>query len=101
MPAVPERSHANLHGERGARRGGIPVVPGSPGSWRRGTPGLAFRNPAHEGTEIFARGFGFERSRRMDGELHVRGSDGGSPCIPIRSGPRAFRTAAREPHSQR
>jgi hypothetical protein len=67
----------------------------------QGLAWLAFRNPAHEGTETFALGFGFERSRRMDRELRVRGSDGGSPCIPIRSGPRAFRTAAREPHSQR
>jgi hypothetical protein len=63
----------------------------------QGLAWLAFRDPAHEGTDTFALGFGFERSRRMDRELHVRGSDGGSPCIPTRLRARGCEASALYP----
>jgi hypothetical protein len=39
--------------------------------------------------ERFARAFGFTTTLRTDDELHLRGTDAGSPCVIVRKGPRS------------
>ncbi|MGS2617715.1 VOC family protein [Micromonospora sp. LZ34] len=63
---------------------------------------LEFEKPDLERAELFARAFGFTTSLRTATELHLRGTDPGSPCVLIRRGPRsrfigpAFRAAEPE-----
>jgi hypothetical protein len=82
MPALGEVRCEPARGE-GGETGEHPGRARIPGVMAQGLAWLAFRNSAQEGTETVALGFEFERSPRMVRELHVRGSDGRSRCIPI------------------
>ncbi|NYF57971.1 VOC family protein [Micromonospora purpureochromogenes] len=91
--------HTGLHSEQGALpdehpgRARNPIVKVHDLAW------LEFQKPDLEGAEVFARAFGFTTSLRTQDELHLRGTDPGSPSVLIRRGPRsrfigpAFRAA--------
>jgi hypothetical protein len=91
--------HAGLHSEQGALpdehrgRAANPIVKVHDLAW------LEFEKPDLERAERFAHAFGFATAARTPDELHLRGSDAGTPCVVIRKGPRsrflgpAFRTA--------
>ncbi len=91
--------HTGLHSEQGALpdehpgRAANPIVKVHDLAW------LEFEKPDLERAERFAHAFGFATAARTPDELHLRGSDAGTPCVLIRKGPRsrfigpAFRAA--------
>jgi catechol 2,3-dioxygenase-like lactoylglutathione lyase family enzyme/predicted enzyme related to lactoylglutathione lyase len=91
--------HNGLHSERGALTGEHPGRAASPIVKVRELAWLEFAKPDLDRAELFARAFGFTTAMRAPDELHLRGSDPGSPCVLIRQGPRsrflgvAFRAA--------
>jgi hypothetical protein len=50
---------------------------------------LEFEKPDLNLAEAFARAFGFTTALRTDDEVHLRGTDPGSPCVVIRRGGRS------------
>ncbi|MFF4875357.1 hypothetical protein [Micromonospora sp. NPDC000668] len=91
--------HTGLHSEQGALPGEHPGRARNPIVKVHDLAWLEFQKPDLEGAEVFARAFGFTTSLRTQDELHLRGTDPGSPCVLIRRGPRsrfigpAFRAA--------
>ena len=94
--------HTGLHSERGALRGEHAGRAHNPIVKVRDLAWLEFQKPDLEGAERFAGAFGFTSVLRTADELHLRGTDPGSPCVLIRRGPRsrfvgpAFRAADRQ-----
>jgi hypothetical protein len=80
--------HNTLHSERGARHGENsgrspnPVIKVADLAW------LEFEKPDLTRAEVFARAFGFQTALRTSGELNVRGTDAGAPCVLVRRGER-------------
>ncbi|MGC5020220.1 VOC family protein [Micromonospora sp. DT47] len=91
--------HTGLHSEQGALPGEHPGRARNPVVKVHDLAWLEFQKPDLERAEVFARAFGFTTSLRGQDELHLRGTDPGSPCVLIRRGPRsrfigpAFRAA--------
>ncbi|MFI7209886.1 VOC family protein [Micromonospora maritima] len=91
--------HAGLHSELGALRGEHPGRACNPIVKVHDLAWLEFQKPDLERAEAFARAFGFTTALRTPDEVHLRGTDPGSPCVLIRRGPRsrfigpAFRAA--------
>ncbi|WP_446210276.1 VOC family protein [Micromonospora sp. IBSANI012] len=91
--------HTGLHSEQGALPGEHPGRVRNPLVKVHDLAWLEFEKPDLERAELFARAFGFTTSSRTADELHLRGTDPGSPCVLIRRGPRsrfigpAFRAA--------
>ncbi|RZU74392.1 glyoxalase/bleomycin resistance protein/dioxygenase superfamily protein [Micromonospora kangleipakensis] len=91
--------HTGLHSEQGALPGEHPGRARNPIVKVHDLAWLEFQKPDLEGAEVFARAFGFTTSLRTQDELHLRGTDPGTPCVLIRRGPRsrfvgpAFRAA--------
>ncbi|MFG1658231.1 VOC family protein [Micromonospora chersina] len=81
--------HTGLHSEQGALRGEHPGRARNPILKVHDLTWLEFQKPDLERAEIFARAFGFTTSLRTQDELHLRGTDPGSPCVLIRRGPRS------------
>ncbi|MEU5528005.1 VOC family protein [Micromonospora chersina] len=81
--------HTGLHSEQGALRGEHPGRARNPILKVHDLAWLEFQKPDLERAEIFARAFGFTTSLRTQDELHLRGTDPGSPCVLIRRGPRS------------
>lgn len=92
-------AHNELHSEQGRRRGDHPGRSRNPVIKVADLAWLEFDKPDLSRAAAFARAFGFETAAQDGGELHLRGSDGGSPCVIIRRGSRtrfrglAFRAA--------
>ncbi|MFC9075742.1 VOC family protein [Streptomyces sp. NPDC057062] len=84
--AAPQTPHQDLHSEQGALRGEHsgrsrnPVIKAADLAW------LEFEKPDLHRAEIFARDFGFTAAARTEGELWLRGTFAGSPCMVIRRG---------------
>ncbi|MFZ0832373.1 MAG: 2,3-dihydroxybiphenyl 1,2-dioxygenase, partial [Mycobacterium sp.] len=82
-------AHKDLHSERVALSGEHsgrsrnPVIKVSDLAW------LEFEKPDLFRAETFARAFGFHTLLHTADELHVRGTDAGTPCVLIRRGPRS------------
>ncbi|MQY21679.1 VOC family protein [Nocardia macrotermitis] len=91
--------HSDLHSEAGALPGEHPGRARNPVVKVRDLAWLEFEKPDLDDAEIFARAFGFTTALRTEAELHLRGTDPGSPCVLIRRGVRsrfigpAFRAA--------
>jgi catechol 2,3-dioxygenase-like lactoylglutathione lyase family enzyme len=91
--------HTGLHSELGAQSGEHAGRASNPTIKVIDLAWLEFEKPDLEGAERFAQAFGFSIAARSPHELHLRGSDAGSPCVLIRKGPRsrflgpAFRAA--------
>ncbi|MET8833192.1 VOC family protein [Micromonospora sp. NPDC004540] len=79
--------HTGLHSEHGALPGEHPGRARNPLVKVHDLAWLEFQKPDLERAELFARAFGFTPSLRTHDELHLRGTDPGSPCVLIRRGP--------------
>jgi hypothetical protein len=79
-------AHSELHSEQGALpgehlgRSRNPVIKVADIAW------LEFEKPDLDRAEAFARAFGFTIVLRTADELHLRGTDVGSPCVLLRRG---------------
>ena len=79
-------AHNELHSEQGALpgehlgRSRNPVIKVADLAW------LEFEKPDLDRAETFARAFGFTTVSRTPGELQLRGTDGGAPCVLLRRG---------------
>src|SRR6201997_4694466 len=82
-------AHKDLHSEQGplpgehSGRSPNPVIKVRDLAW------LEFEKPDLVRAEAFAKAFGFATVLRTSDELHLRGTDAGSPCVLIRRGPRS------------
>ncbi|GGR99605.1 2,3-dihydroxybiphenyl 1,2-dioxygenase [Micromonospora fulviviridis] len=91
--------HTGLHSEQGGLPGEHPGRARNPIVKVHDLAWLEFQKPDLERAQLFAQAFGFTTSLRTRDELHLRGTDPGSPCVLIRRGPRsrfvgpAFRAA--------
>ncbi|NUS87514.1 MAG: 2,3-dihydroxybiphenyl 1,2-dioxygenase, partial [Streptomyces sp.] len=78
--------HQDLHSEQGALRGEHagrsrnPVIKVADLAW------LEFEKPDLDRAVVFARDFGFAVAARTEGQLWLRGTFAGSPCMVIRKG---------------
>lgn len=82
-------SHSDLHSERGARAGEHPGRARNPVIKVQDLAWLEFEKPDLAKAERFAHAFGFTPALRTSGELHLRGTDAGSPCVIVRRGSRS------------
>jgi len=80
--------HKDLHSERGGVRGEHPGRSKNPVIKVRDLAWLEFEKPDLTRAEAFARAFGFTTVLSTPNELHLRGTDAGSPCVIIRRGAR-------------
>lgn len=81
--------HTGLHSEQGGLPGEHPGRARNPLVKVHDLAWLEFQKPDLERAELFAQAFGFATSLRTQDELHLRGTDPGSPCILIRRGLRS------------
>ncbi|WP_431956948.1 VOC family protein [Nocardia lijiangensis] len=81
--------HSGLHSERGALAGEHPGRARNPVVKVLDLAWLEFAKPDLERAETFAHAFGFTTAQRTADEVHLRGSDPGSPCVLIRRGARS------------
>ena len=85
--ATPVDAHKDLHSEQGAvgvehpGRSRNPVIKVRDLAW------LEFEKPDLVRAEVFAREFGFTTVLHTVDELHLRGTDAGSPCVIVKRGP--------------
>jgi hypothetical protein len=92
-------AHNDLHSEHGARKGEHPGRSRNPVIKVHDIAWLEFEKPDLTRAETFAHAFGFGTVSRTPGELGLRGTDPGAPCVILRRGPRsrfvgtAFRAA--------
>jgi Glyoxalase/Bleomycin resistance protein/Dioxygenase superfamily len=84
----PVDTHKDLHSEQGALRGEHPGRSKNPVIKVRDLAWLEFEKPDLNRAAAFARAFGFTAVLHTADELHLRGSDAGSPCVIIRRGSR-------------
>ena len=81
--------HSDVHSEHGALPGEHPGRAANPIVKVYDVAWLEFEKPDLERTERFAEAFGFTTALRTAYELHLRGSDPGSPCVLVRKAPRS------------
>ncbi|MGW2557636.1 VOC family protein [Streptomyces sp. NPDC001514] len=84
--AAPQTPHQDLHSEQGASRGEHPGRSRNPVIKVADLAWLEFEKPDLDRAEVFARDFGFAIAARTEGELWLRGTFAGSPCMVIRKG---------------
>ncbi|MFD5064533.1 MULTISPECIES: VOC family protein [unclassified Streptomyces] len=84
--AAPQTPHQDLHSELGALRGEHPGRSRNPVIKAADLAWLEFEKPDLDQAEVFARDFGFAIAARTEGELWLRGTFAGSPCMVIRRG---------------
>ncbi len=82
-------AHQDLHSEQGAVAGEHPGRSRNPVIKIRDIAWLEFEKPDLLRAEAFAQAFGFSTQLRTPGELHLRGTDPGAPCVIVRQGPRS------------
>ena len=81
-------AHKDMHSEQGARKGEHPGRSKNPVIKVQDVAWLEFEKPDLTRAEAFAQAFGFVTAARTPGELLLRGTEAGSPCVIIRRGPR-------------
>src|SRR5262249_25713530 len=79
-------AHQDLHSEQGAGKGEHPGRSRNPVIKVHDLAWLEFEKPDLTRAEAFAHAFGFATVLRTDGELQLRGTDPGAPCVLIRRG---------------
>ena len=79
-------AHNDLHSEQGARKGEHPGRSPNPVIKVQDIAWLEFQKPDLARAEAFASAFGFATALRTHDELHLRGTDAGSPCVIVRRG---------------
>ncbi|MBV5242327.1 MULTISPECIES: VOC family protein [Mycolicibacterium] len=80
--------HKDLHSEHGAHRGEHPGRARDPLIRVTDIAWLEFDKPDLIRAEAFARAFGFGVALRDPGQLHLRGTNAGAPCVLLRRGQR-------------
>ena len=80
-------AHDALHSEQGALRGEHPGRSRNPLIKVTDLAWLEFDKPDLSRAAAFAGAFGFHTTAHSADELHLRGTDAGSPCVIIRRGP--------------
>lgn len=80
-------AHNELHSEQGAMRGEHPGRAANPVIKVADLAWLEFDKPDLSRAAAFARAFGFHTAATTAGELQLRGTDAGGPCVLIRRGP--------------
>ena len=94
-------AHSGLHSEQGAHKGEHPGRSRNPVIKVHDIAWLEFEKPDLGRAEVFARAFGFSTAARTAQELHLRGSDPGTPCVLVRHGQRSrFTGVAFTAHDQ-
>jgi hypothetical protein len=94
-------AHRDLHSEQGAVAGEHPGRSRNPVIRIQDIAWLEFEKPDLLRAEAFAQAFGFSTLLRTPGELHLRGTDAGAPCVIVRRGPRSrFAGAAFTAHDE-
>lgn len=81
-------AHNGLHSEQGGRKGEHPGRSRNPVIKVHDLAWLEFSKPDLTRAEAFASTFGFATVLRTDQELHLRGTDAGTPCVIVRRGAR-------------
>jgi hypothetical protein len=79
-------AHNDLHSEQGGRKGEHPGRSRNPVIKVQDIAWLEFEKPDLARAEAFATAFGFATALRTHDELHLRGTDAGTPCMIIRRG---------------
>ena len=79
-------AHKDLHSEQGGLPGEHPGRSRNPVIKVRDLAWLEFEKPDLVRAEAFARAFGFTTVVHTSDELHLRGTDSGSPCLVFRRG---------------
>lgn len=82
-----EDGHKHLHSDRGALRGEHPGRARDPLIRVVDIAWLEFDKPDLVRAEAFARAFGFSVAYSDPGQVHLRGTDPGAPCVFLRRGP--------------
>lgn len=82
-------AHKDLHSEQGRQAGEHPGRSRNPVIKVRDLAWLEFEKPDLQRAEAFARAFGFDIALRTAGEIHLRGTTAGSPCVIVRRGARS------------
>ena len=82
-------THNAIHSDQGALSGEHPGRSTNPVIKVHGIAWLEFERPDRVRAEAFARTFGFSAALRTSDELHLRGSDAGTPCVIVRKGERS------------
>lgn len=82
-------AHTGVHGEHGALAGEHPGRARNPVIKVLDLAWLEFEKPDLDAAETFAHAFGFATAMRTADEVHLRGTDPGSPCVLIRRGARS------------
>jgi len=77
-------AHKDLHTEQGSLPGEHPGRSRNPVIKVADIAWLEFEKPDLARTEAFVRAFGFQTARRSPGELQLRGTDAGAPCVIVR-----------------
>lgn len=85
----PHGTHNDLHSEHGALSGEHPGRARNPVIKVQDLAWLEFQKPDLARAETFAHAFGFVTVLRTASELHLRGTNAGSPCVIIHKGPRS------------
>ncbi|MEE2058018.1 VOC family protein [Rhodococcus artemisiae] len=85
----PLGAHSDLHSEQGALRGEHPGRARNPVIKVRDLAWLEFEKPDLSATSGFACAFGFTATVHTPDELHLRGTDAGTPCVIVRKGSRS------------
>jgi hypothetical protein len=88
VPTALTDGHQNLHSDQGGRRGEHPGRARDPIIRVVDIAWLEFEKPDLVRAEAFARAFGFGIALREPHQLHLRGTEGGAPCVLLRRGPR-------------
>jgi len=86
---TPVDTHKDLHSDQGALRGEHPGRSRNPVIKVRDLAWLEFEKPDLARAEAFAHAFGFRTVLHTAGEVHLRGTDAGSPCVILRRGARS------------
>ncbi|MFT4261896.1 MAG: VOC family protein [Nocardioides sp.] len=88
-PASDHGTHNDLHSDEGRLRGEHTGRARNPVVKVRDIAWLEFAKPDLKAAEHFAHAFGFITSASAPGEVHLRGTRAGAPCVILRQGPRS------------
>ncbi|MEU4601117.1 VOC family protein [Nocardia sp. NPDC023988] len=87
-------THRDLHVDQGALPGEHPGRAGNPIVKVAGLAWLEFGKPDLLKAEAFALAFGFSVAYRSSAEIHLRGTQAGTPCVIVRKAVRSHFTGA-------
>ena len=79
-------AHNEMHSEQGALRGEHPGRSRNPVIKVAGLAWLEFDKPDLDRAETFAHAFGFQTAAKDPGQIALRGTDAGAPCVIVRRG---------------